>query len=223
MRIFHGSKDIIEQPVFGAGKPNNDYGLGFYCTEERHMAREWAVDERRDGFVNAYDLDTDGLTVLKLGGDEYTALHWLAVLLENREFAVRSALGQGAREYLLAHFIPPYRHADIIIGYRADDSYFSFAQDFIDGTLSYQRLKSAMYLGKLGQQVVLKSKRSFDRIRFIEAEAVSAKDWYPKRQSRDLTARRDYLDVKKHPYKKGELYMTQILDEEVIPDDPRLR
>ena len=43
------------------------------------------------------------------------------------------------------------------IGYRADDSYFSFASDFINGAISYRQLCNAMCLGKLGQQFVLKS------------------------------------------------------------------
>ena len=53
-----------------------------------------------------------------------------------------------------------------MIGYRADDSYFSFAQDFINGTISYRQLNRAMHLGKLGQQFVLKSKKAFERIAF---------------------------------------------------------
>ncbi|HQB77113.1 MAG TPA: efflux RND transporter permease subunit, partial [Tenuifilaceae bacterium] len=40
--IFHGSDHIIEKPIFGQGKPYNDYGLGFYCTESIDMAKELA-------------------------------------------------------------------------------------------------------------------------------------------------------------------------------------
>ena len=40
MNIYHGSKDIIKQPEYGKGKPHNDYGLGFYCTEDIEMAKE---------------------------------------------------------------------------------------------------------------------------------------------------------------------------------------
>lgn len=31
--LFHGSEKVIEAPSFGEGKRNNDFGLGFYCTE----------------------------------------------------------------------------------------------------------------------------------------------------------------------------------------------
>lgn len=40
--IYHGSPEIIEKPVFGKGKPYNDYGMGFYCTEHLELAKEWA-------------------------------------------------------------------------------------------------------------------------------------------------------------------------------------
>ena len=33
MILYHGSKDIIEKPIYGQGKKYNDYGLGFYCTD----------------------------------------------------------------------------------------------------------------------------------------------------------------------------------------------
>ena len=41
MIIYHGSKDIIEKPEFGKGNQKNDYGLGFYCTENVELAKEW--------------------------------------------------------------------------------------------------------------------------------------------------------------------------------------
>ena len=35
--IYHGSDHIIEHPEFGYGKTYNDYGTGFYCTENPNM------------------------------------------------------------------------------------------------------------------------------------------------------------------------------------------
>ena len=39
MIIYHGSKDIIKKPIYGIGNPKNDYGLGFYCTENLELAK----------------------------------------------------------------------------------------------------------------------------------------------------------------------------------------
>ena len=90
--IYHGSKDIIQQPVYGYGKTYNDYGLGFYCTESQELAKEWSVSLDRDGYSNRYEIDCDGLSVIHLGSEEYCMMHWLSVLLENREFDMPSSL-----------------------------------------------------------------------------------------------------------------------------------
>ena len=49
-------------------------------------------------------------------------LHWLSILLENREFEVSSALAAEAKEYILKKFKIEYEEYDAIVGYRADDS-----------------------------------------------------------------------------------------------------
>ena len=221
--IYHGSQSIIERPAFGQGKPYNDYGLGFYCTESLDMAKEWGVSREQDGYANCYEIECDALTILDLNAEGRTILHWLAVLLQNREFDMPSALAAEAKEYLLKNFLIDYSDYDIMIGYRADDSYFSFAQDFLNGTISYRQLGNAMRLGKLGQQFVLKSKAAFERINFIRYEIANRDEWYARKQTRDRLARREYFDLERNRRQRGDLYITQILDEEMKSDDPRLR
>ena len=128
-----------------------------------------------------------------------------------------------AKEYLLKNFQVEYGAYDAIIGYRADDSYFSFAQDFINGTISYRQLNNAMHLGKLGQQFVLKSKNAFEQITFVGYEVAESAEWYQKKMLRDKTARREYLDVERNKRQRGDIYMLQIMDEEMKADDLRLR
>lgn len=222
-QLFHGSPSIIEKPHFGYGKVYNDYGLGFYCTDSLEMAKEWGVAQNRNGYANRYELDCEGLKILDLNGPSFNILHWLAVLLENREFDVPSGLALEAKEYILNTFRVDYQSQDAIIGYRADDSYFSFAQDFINGTISYRQLNNAMHLGKLGQQFVLKSKQAFDRIQFLGYEVADHDEWYAKKMLRDRSARREYFSVERNKRQRGDLYITQILDEEMKPDDERLR
>ena len=142
--------------------------------------------------------------------------------LEAFWFDVPSALALEAKQYILKNFAVDYKDYDAIIGYRADDSYFSFAQDFINGTISYRQLNNAMHLGKLGQQFVLKSEKAFDRVRFVGAEVAEREEWYAKQQSRDQKARRQYFDVERFKRQRGDLYIMQIMDEEMKPNDPRL-
>ena len=186
------------------------------------MAKEWGVSSDKNGYANCYELECEGRKLLNLNGPEYCILHWLAVLLENREFDVPSGLALEAKEYILENFAVNYEDYDIIIGYRADDSYFSFAQDFINGTISYRQLNNAMHLGKRGQQIVLKSKQAFEQIRFVGYEVAESSEWYARKMNRDKSARRQYFSVERNKRQRGDIYITNILDEEMKPDDPRL-
>ena len=223
MKLYHGSDHIVEAPTFGLGKPYNDYSLGFYCTQHPDMAGEWAVGFDHDGFVNEYDFDTNGLKIVDLDAPEFTTLHWLAVLLANRWFDVRAPIANEAREYLLANFAVDLSKADVVEGYRADDSYFTFAQDFINGTISYRQLGNAMRLGELGRQVVVKSERAFSRLQFLDAQEAPRSVWLPRRERRDREAREQYFDHERNARKKGDLFITHIIDEEMGPHDDRLR
>jgi len=209
--IYHGSDHIIEQPQFGEGKPYNDYGRGFYCTEHAELAKEWACAADSDGYANHYQLDYSGLSVLNLNAPEYNILNWLAILLENRKFNVADGLPQRAKTYLQENFKVDYKKYDVIIGYRADDSYFSYAGDFVNGTLSLADLSEAMRLGKLGEQVVLKSKRAFDSLTFVEAVKAPRQEYFAKYKSRDEEARARYRQIATKPVAEDETYVLDII------------
>ena len=224
MKIFHGSENRIEKPEYGKGKPYNDYGLGFYCTEDIEMAKEWSCGEDHDGFANEYTLDITGLKVLNLNTPEYTILHWLAVLLKNRTFRLTNPIAKDAKEYLLEHFPVNTEDYDIIIGYRADDSYFSFAEDFLNNAISVRKLEKAMRLGNLGEQVVLVSRAAFDALKYVGAEEADRSMYYVLKMKRDKAARAEYLGSDRKPsYGLDELYMLDIMRQGVKADDPRLR
>lgn len=218
--IYHGSKDIIEKPMFGFGNKHNDYGVGFYCTEIEELAKEWAVDINRDGYVNEYELNLKGLKILYL--KKYNILYWLAILLENRTFVTLSPLSIEAKQYIINNFHIDYRSYDIIIGYRADDSYFTFAKDFINGVISYQQLGKAIKLGNLGEQIVLISERSFKQLRFINSTLVEKDIYLKSKLERDEKARKEYFNSRNIKRNKGDLYITQIIDEGIKENDSRL-
>ena len=221
--IYHGSDHTIEHPSYGAGKTNNDYGRGFYCTEILDMAKEWGARHDKNGIANCYTIDCDGLEILDLNDPQYCILHWLSVLLENRQFTVSAPLAAQAKQYILTNFHVNYRKADCMIGYRADDSYFSFAQDFLNGTISYRQLNQAMHLGKLGQQFVLKSKKAFEQLTYTGYEFAKRDIWYEKKMNRDRLARKEYFDMEKNQILPDDIFIIQILREEMKSDDPRLR
>ena len=209
--IYHGSVNKIEQPVFGEGKTYNDYGRGFYCTEHPELAKEWACSADSDGYANRFRLDMEGLSVLNLNTPQYNILNWLAILLENRKFNVAEGLPQRAKAYILENFKVDYKKYDIIIGYRANDSYFSYAGDFVNGTLSLSDQSEAMRLGKLGEQVVLKSKKAFEALSFVDAIKAPRKEYFAKYRQRDDEARGKYCQIASKPMAEDENYVIDII------------
>ena len=222
MRLYHGSVNMIEEPEFGVGNSKNDYGQGFYCTEHIELAKEWACAENRDGFANEYELETDSLSIMNLSDARYHILNWLAILLENRTFVIERGLALTAKDYILSEFLPEYKNADVIRGYRADDSYFSFASAFLNNTITLEQLGKAMTLGKLGEQVVLKSKRSFAQLKYSRAILADNQIYYPKKAARDRSARESFREERMNTVLEG-IYVIDIVRNNWKNDDPRLR
>ena len=223
MIVYHGSDHIIEVPVYNGSKRTNDYGYGFYTTESQELAKEWACSKNKDGFANSYEVDLSNLSILNLNAPEYNILNWLAILAKYRTYWQRASIAEDAKDYLQQHFFIDPMPYDVIIGYRADDSYFAFAQDFIAGAISLSKLSEAMHLGKLGEQIVFKSKKSFSNIHFIGAEPADAATYFEKKATRDKAAQKAYHAKKQSADSIHELFMIDIMREEIKNANPRLR
>lgn len=224
IELLHGSDHVIEKPDFYLGKTNNDYGRGFYCTRELSMAMEWACKQNTDGFVNKYSLEQDYLNILNLLDGGYNILHWMALLLKNRTFRLSNEIAVDARNYIIDNFSIDLKDFDIVIGYRADDSYFSFAESFVQNGLSLRGLNQALRLGKLGEQTVLISERAFENLKFEGAELADTTIYYPKFIKRDSGARETYRNkIRKSQSYKDDIFVLDILREEMKNDDPRIQ
>ena len=213
MKIYHGSAVEVPKPLLCKGKPNNDYGRGFYCTEDIEMAREWACKGKEPpGFANAYDLSLEGLSVLDLSLPEYTILNWIAVLLANRTFDLDTDIAIEVRDYIVGNFMPPIAKADVVIGYRADDSYFNYADSFVNNALSLRRLDEALHLGRLGMQVALRTERAFAGLAYLGAEGVAWDVYHPRYTSRDADARSQWRNaVKKGARAADDVFAVDII------------
>lgn len=220
LKIFHGSEKIIEKPVYGFGKEHNDFGLGFYCTESKALAQEWACSSLTGGYANQYIIDTTGLNILALNGNGYNILNWIAVLVKHRLFKIKTPVANRAKKYLLEHFYLDVNAYDIIIGYRADDSYFDFADAFLNNSITVEQLAKAMQLGKLGEQIVIKSQYAFTLLQFEGYSVADPKVYYPLRYTRSTAAEEAYYKILEEA--QDGLYIADIMREGVKADDPRI-
>ena len=218
--IYHGSKQIVEVPTFGLGKKNNDFGLGFYCTESDDLAKEWAVSSLQNGFANRYLLDTEYMKVLNLNSPDYTILNWIAVLVEHRLFSIKTPVARRAKRYLIDNFAINVNAFDLITGYRADDSYFDYAESFLNNGISVEQLARAMRLGKLGEQIVIKSQFAFSRLQFQGFDVAEREQYYVLRKARDDEANQMYMDMLEE--ESDGLYIQYIMRGGIKNDDPRI-
>ncbi|MBN1065535.1 DUF3990 domain-containing protein [Clostridium botulinum] len=192
--IYHGSTEIIKEPTYGRGNPLCDYGLGFYCTEDKSAGKLWSVNKDTSGYNNKYELDISDFKILNLDDDK--TLEWLAILLSYRIPNNLTSIDDDIRtKFISRYYNFDLSKYDIITGYRADDSYFKIATEFLRGTLKYEILNEALHLGKLGKQVVLKSERAFDKVKFIEYEIVENSQYYDKYKNSDKQARNMFNDL----------------------------
>ena len=220
IKIYHGSEKNIIKPIFGEGKKNNDFGLGFYCIKDINLAKEWAVSSLKDGFANKYILNIEYLKILNLNSSEYTILNWIAILVEHRLFSLKSPVAQRAKKYLIDNFGINVNAYDVIIGYRADDSYFDYAESFLNNSITVEQLAKAMKLGKLGEQIVIKSQYAFSCLTYDGFEIAKKEEFYEYRKVRNDNANKMYLDILED--ESDGLYIQDIIRLEIKNNDTRI-
>lgn len=186
IKVFHGSDHVIKEPIYMGGKTDNDYGNGFYTTEYEDRARSWAAlnGDPEKSIVNVYALELDGLNVLDL--NDYGVLAWIAEVIANRGTSQEAAKIVGDR--LVEQYRIDSSKADIIKGYRADDSYTQVVEAFLLNQINIAEVEYLFYKGSLGNQIFLKSEKAFNQIQWKEAYEVSSRQ---EDKNVDIYARRE--------------------------------
>ena len=216
--LYHGSEFIIQKPEFLKGNIHNDYGIGFYCATNKKLAEEWAAKRSGKGYVNKYILRDDRLRILDLTKPPFhDVLHWVSLLMHNRELS-SSLKNNYPRElkYLEDKYLLNVNDYDIVIGYRADDSYFHFPEAFVRSEITLESLNSIFRAGDLGKQYVLISERAFKLIKFIDYQEVteqSHEDYYKRKEDADKIFT-DLLEADR--YKKGIRLKDLVMDNESL-------
>lgn len=188
--IYHGNKKEDLIPEFGLGSSDNDYGKGFYTTPGIELAKEWAwgtYTSGNKGYVHTFELYTDGLNILNL--TELDSIHWIAELVYNRKLNIQDKeVVQDNIKILLEKYKLDTSEHDVIIGYRANDSYFAYAEAFVSGTIYKDTLEKALRTGELGIQVFIKSAKAFQNLKKTAVEEVPEKyrGYFVKRDKKDF-------------------------------------
>ena len=172
MKIYHGSKKVIEKPALKGSNATNDYGPSFYMTLDLDAAKSWACKNDSVGIVNEYDINDSDFKNLKIldltDKTKYSVLNWLAILMHFRELDSTFARNNALVLNWLEKYYINVEEFDIVIGFRADDSYFRFPIRFISSDLSFDDLEEIFLSGDLGVQYAFISKKALELLKFIK-------------------------------------------------------
>lgn len=191
MRIYHGSKKIVSMPISDHKSGHGDFGNGFYATQSDELAREWAAASVSGGFLNIYELDTEDLTEVDLSGQGYRIKDWISFILLSRP-GLLASLQSGYNTEDHSRIREITEKADIIKGYRADDSSLSYLREHLAGHITEQDLLNRIIENSTGEQVVIKSRKALSHLTFLNAEIVNGSIYRPRRLLRDYNARSRY-------------------------------
>ncbi len=148
--VYHGATQIVEHPLCKLGRPNLDFGQGFYVTDMKEQAVRWAetVALRRGEkpLLNVYRLDREAV-MAEARCKIFTAYdkEWLRFIVRNRE-------GHNlAAEY------------DYIEGGVADDRVIDTIKFFIGGIMDEQSALRQLAFHKPNNQICIANQDILDR------------------------------------------------------------
>lgn len=160
LTVYHGGSEEIKTPLVHVGRPNLDFGPGFYVTDIFLQAKEWAekVAEYREAkpIVSVYHLrqqDIIGCCKSKI----FTAYdsEWL-------EFVTASRLGKEV-----------WKGYDYIEGGIANDRVVNTVRLYMTGFISAdEALRRLKYYKPTNQICILNQKLLDEHLTFIESQEV---------------------------------------------------
>ena len=188
--LFHGSPNETVTPTFGMGNEKHDYGMGLYLTESIELAKEWALcrPDETNGWVHKYEFDMEGLKVIDF--QQINVLSWLAELMKHRDASDTKRYRILAQKFIDQYGVDTTGY-DVIIGWRANASYFYIAKEFVKDNIDMDILEELLSLGGLGIQYCIKTERAYEKLQELPDSLMSVDyaEFNEKYNERDTNAR----------------------------------
>lgn len=156
IRLYHGSTVAVRKPSLRPGRPNADFGKGFYTTSNLEQAVRWAHikqerEEAERAVVSIYEFDES--------------------LLENPDLIIRQFTG--ADEPWL-YFVTDCRKSrphefDLVQGPVANDKVFTTVNLFESGVLSAEAAILQLKAYKTYDQLSFHTARVIKTLNFVES------------------------------------------------------
>ena len=197
MRLYHGTQAAVVEPEFGLGQERHDFGKGFYLTDDEELAKEWAVyrPKSKDGWIHAFDLDTEGLRTLDFR--EKSVFAWVAELMKHRDADESVAYRRRAPQFIEKFGVQDAGDYDAMVGWRANASYFYIVKAFVRGEVDADCLADLLKLGGFGIQYVIKTEKAYSQLHEVTgfSRQVSYETYHDSYEQRDSEARRKMYEL----------------------------
>lgn len=151
--LFHTGVQIIREPDIRIGRKNADFGQGFYLSNDEDFSRRWArTGKDVTAYLNRYEMDYDGLKIKRFERSQ----EWFDYIFDNR-----AGHPDALKDY------------DIIIGPIANDTLYDTGGIITSGLINRQQAFRMLSVGPAYEQIVIKTDRAAERLRFAEALEIS--------------------------------------------------
>jgi len=157
MKLYHGSTVSVKNPNLRQGRPNTDYGKGFYTTVDFDQAARWARIRREragggNAIVSVYEVDDDLLQKKNFRIMEYNGAtkEWLDFVVANRRYA-------------------PLHDYDIVLGPVANDNLYATISLYENGELSADAAVVQLKTHVLFNQVSFHTEKALSQLHFVES------------------------------------------------------
>lgn len=151
--LYHAGYSVIEHPDVHYGRKNADFGQGFYTSDNKDFSERWVRE--RSGYnivINSYVLDDINLKVKRFRRNS----EWFNYIFSNRR----------SKEDILAEY-------DLIIGPIANDTIYETFGLITSGFLSDDEAMKLLMVGECSDQIVLKTRKATEHLRFISSEILT--------------------------------------------------
>ena len=161
LTVYHGSTIEIRHPKVDAGRPNLDFGPGFYTTDIYSQAKDWALkiadDRQQQPIISIYHLkQKDVLANCRCKVFDSYDRDWL-------DFVTQSPLGN-----------KPWKEYDYIEGGVADDRVVNTIRLYMGGFISAEEALGRLRYFKPTNQICILNQDMLDRyLTFNEAIKLS--------------------------------------------------
>lgn len=151
--LYHGATTIVKEPLTHVGRPDLDFGPGFYLTNDREQAVKWALTKagRKRGLkaiLNVYSFDVESF----LSDGNFKQLIFPNYDIQWLDFIAASRKGH-----------QPWKGLDWIEGGIANDSVISTVDAYVDNAMPADMAIGKLIKEDLKHQVCISNQLIIDR------------------------------------------------------------